>query len=52
MPQVTPQAPQFASSVSVSTQAPPQNVWPDTQAQLVPSQIRPPEHTLLQEPQC
>jgi hypothetical protein len=52
VPQRTPQSPQLPSSVSVSTQAPPQNVCPDTQTQLVPSQTRPPVQALPHAPQC
>jgi hypothetical protein len=49
--QAFPQEPQFVALLAVTTQTPPQAVWPDGHAQLPDRQTIPPAHALPHAPQ-
>jgi hypothetical protein len=49
--QAFPQVPQWAGLLAVSTQVPPQSVWPVGQPQAPPIQTLPPMQTVPQVPQ-
>jgi hypothetical protein len=51
-PQLVPQAPQFDTSVCVSTQEPPHRVWPEAHAQVPPVQDRGASQGVSHAPQC